>query len=215
MPQPLPNIKNYSLPTRTGVYPVTVAEMGEHLRIDPDQLVDETAELDRLIKSATETAEDWTKLTLVDSDYTAYIDRFFSDVAYEVRRGPLVSMTKVEYYTGGVLTELNSAEYYTTVQEKGFSRLAPVNYWPTADERLQAVKLTFSAGFVDVGGVSSVPYDLKEAIRQHVAALYANRGDCLPQNAGLSTRGAQNTSIPVYTNNVYTLNRVVDVYVGF
>ena len=57
MNQPLPRIYSYSAPVRTGVYPVTVAEMGVHLRLDADVMTAESAYLDSLIKAATITAE--------------------------------------------------------------------------------------------------------------------------------------------------------------
>ena len=61
---------------------------------------------------------------------------------------------------------------------------------------------------------SNVPLDLKEAIMQHVAAMWTKRGDCSQDVVG--SRGSEIASgtIPPYAKNIYTFNRILDVYVG-
>lgn len=217
MNAPLPRITSYSRPTRTGVYPVTSDEMGIHLRIDSDVLAAESAYLDELIKAATHIAEKWTKRTFVVSTITSYLDDFCSGAEYTVRLSPVSAVT-IEYLIDDVLTELDSDEYYKT-ESADFPKLVPVDDWPAnADNRRQAVKLTFTAGFPDgAGPVSTVPDDIKEAIKQHVAAMYTNRGDCTPASQGGNVERSglgSKVAIPPLAKNTYEQNRILELRLG-
>ena len=146
------------------------------------------------------------------------MDDFCCGLEYTIRRGPLISADKIEYYVDDILITLDQSEYYST-ESPDFAKVIAIDSWPTnADDRRQAIVVNFTAGYGDNEtpdpDESSVPCDLKEAIKQHVAALYMNRGDCLPQNSGLSQRGAVNTAIPVYTRMVYEQYRIIDLYAG-
>jgi len=290
MNAPLPRITSYSRPTRTGVYPVTSDEMGIHLRIDSDVLAAEAAYLDELIKAATHIAEKWTKRTFVVSTITSYLDDFCSGAEYTVRLSPVSAVT-IEYLIDDVLTELDSSEYYKT-ESADFPKLVPVDDWPSnADDRRQAVKLTFTAGFPDdetektitgltstgtvataisanhgfstgdrpvisgatpteyngsqqitvidadtftytvVSGLttpatgtitatiylSTVPDDIKEAIKQHVAAMYTNRGDCTPASQGGNVDRSglgSSVAVPPISRNIYDQNRILELRLG-
>ena len=302
MNTPLPRIYSYSSPARVGVYPVTVAEMGIHLRLDSDVLTAETAYLESLIKAATQTAEDWTKRTYVVSDFTAYLDGFLqclvyarypanvSGAAYTVRRSPLISMDSIQYFKtdATVLSTIDAADYRVTVS-KDYSEVYPVSQWPTdVDNRLQAILFSFQAGYPDdeteatvtnlvssgttatataanhqfttgqivtvagatpneyngaktitvtdantftytvvsgltspatgtitaTHGESTVPWDIKEAIMQHVASMWTKRGDCSQDMVGTRGTAIASGSLPMYSKNIYTLNRIRDIYVG-
>ena len=290
MNQPLPRIYSYSAPARTGVYPVTVAEMGVHLRLDADVLAAESAYLQTLIMSATITAEQWTKRTLVDSDFEAYLDYFWCDAEYTIRRSALIAIASIEYFKTGEssLSTLSADDYRSTIS-KDFSQIIPVDQWPTdVDDRRQAIKISFSAGYEDTDTVASVtalvssgttatataanhgrttgqivtvagatpseyngaksitvtdadtftytvvsglttpatgtitatysesnvPWDLKEAIMQHVASMWTKRGDCSQDVVGSRGTAIASGSLPQFSENIYTLNRILDIYVG-
>lgn len=200
------------------MYPVTVAEMGEHLRLDSDVLTAETALLTAMIKSATRIAENWTKRTLVVSTYTAYLDYFYPCAEYTIRRGPLISIESIEYYIDDVLTEWANTNYRITVSDD-FSKLVAVDSWPTdVDDREQAIKISFTAGYPDDTtpdpDASTVYQDIKEAIKQHVASMWTKRGDCSQDMIGTRGTAIASGSLPQFSKMVYNQNRILDIYVG-
>lgn len=211
---PVQRIYAYSRPTRIGVYPVTVNEMGVHLRLDSDVLAAETDYIESLIIAATNTAEHWTKRTFVASTFIAYLDDFFCDFAYTIRKSPLISLDSIQYYKTGeaTLSTIDSAEYRTTFSED-FSEVYPINSWPDdIDNRRQSIVFSFTAGYPDDTvpdpDASTVPEDIKNAIKQHVAAMWAKRGDC--------SQGSEIASgaLPAYSKTIYANHRIMDLWVG-
>lgn len=100
-----------------------------------------------------------------------------------LRKSPLVSVDSINYYSGGALT-LVSADAYYVVKKDAYSRVAPIygTSWPIPDQRMQAVEITFTAGY------ETLPQDLKVAMLDHILSAYENRGDCgcaesVPNNA--------------------------------
>ena len=62
--------------------------------------------------------------------------------------------------------------------------------------------------------VSNVPDDIKEAIKQHVASMWSKRGDCSQDMVGTSGSAIASGTLPQYSINIYTLNRVLEIYQG-
>lgn len=219
-------IYDYSQPTRIGVWPVTVAEIADHLRIDSDVLATESAYLQMLIESATRTAELYTKRTFVMSEYTAWLDTFCQRMwfgnpyVFSIRRSPLITLDSIEYYKSGedVLSLLDSAEYRVT-QSPDFSIVYPVSNWPTdVDDRYHSIKFSFTAGYSDNTtpdpDESTVPVDIKNAIKQHVASLWSQRGDCTQNVSGQLADAISSGALPMYSKMVYNQNKIIDIYVG-
>jgi uncharacterized phiE125 gp8 family phage protein len=87
--------------------------------------------------------------------------------------GNLISVTSVEYADpeSGVMTTWSSVNYDVDTQDiNGW--IKPVDDWPTHMETMNAVKVTFVAGY---GAASAVPAALKSAILLLVGHWYTNR----------------------------------------
>lgn len=166
--------------TENGVEPITLDEAKQQCYIATSNN-DTTLEilLDSFITGARNYGENRTWRTLVDSEWVYKIDAFPTGVI-EIPRPPLVSVDSVEYIDGDGNTQtVDSSDYYVdTDSEPG--RIEPVNSWPSADDRLNAVIITFSAGYGDTKNDdeldnSNVPEDIKIALRMYIKYLYDNR----------------------------------------
>jgi uncharacterized phiE125 gp8 family phage protein len=79
--------------------------------------------------------------------------------------------------------------------------------WPTdEDDREQAVKITFVDGYGDAE--TDVPDDLREALLQHLAAMYANRGDCNEGRVGGALLAGAQKFLPIDAQLIYDLRRI-------
>lgn len=175
-----------------------------------------------LIQGAMSTAELLTKRDLINKTYRTFRDSFSDfDMHYgsyaaliptyyrhsdynsiELRRSLFQSLDSFEYLVSGVFQNVDSSIYYNTL-EKDFSSilLSDGKSWPTdVDKREQSVKIDFIAGYGT--DESSIPEDIKTAIKMHVANAYQNRGDCISQ-----------MFLPATSRSIYELNRIKDIIV--
>ena len=185
--------------------PLTVDEVKDHLRIDQDDKTQDTL-LKILIKTATTFAEKYTKKDFITRTYETFRDSFYDNL--ELRRSPLQSVTTVEYLKDDVLTTV-SADVYFATNSNTYSRLALKvgQVWPTdVNARAQAVKITFKTGFGNT--LESVPDELREAMMQHIAAMYENRGDCDDNRVSSSLGGSAQKLLPVDAQLIYDQNRI-------
>lgn len=186
---------------------VSVAEAKAWLRVNGST---DDAIIESLIESATDLAEAFTKRTLRVTEFKTYRDVFgdisdnalfhsfpaqnyFSsqnDMPITIRKCPLVSVESIQYYIDGVLTTFT--DFYV-VKKPDFSRLAPNTYWPIVDRKMQAIQISFTAGY------DEVPSALKTAILNHVLYMYENRGDC-----------GCDGKIPAVSQTVYNRYRIMD-----
>jgi len=191
---------------RIGERPISAFDVAEHLKIDTDLITGEfKAYIEGLIDAAVLFGEAFTKRTFIDSNFVSYLDGLYGGASYEIRKSPINSITSITYTTGGTPTVLSSAAYYLA-QSPTFSRIGlNVEYsWPTADAIIHSVEIAFVAGYTS----ATFPADLKEALLQHVGAMYANRGDC-----GTSSGGAQ-CSLPASVKNIYSMRKIRDIGIG-
>ena len=144
----------------TAADPLTVVSLQnakDFLRIDDSTENDLITEI---IKAAAVSLEEYTERALIPQVYKFYADTFpADDKALEVPVCPLISVSALQYYTGGVLTTLSSAAYLVDTQKKpGQIALADGYGWPAVDERPNAVVVSFSAGYASA---ALVPRDLR------------------------------------------------------
>ena len=203
--------------------PVTLGTVKSYLKITS------TADDDLIkifINAATEFAEGFTRRDFITRTYETFRD-FFSDsvsegyytfgenpvlgsagiknsgnVGFELRRSPLQSVEQIEYFSGGSLSTVTASTYYNTV-ETDYSEVLTVDGadWPDdADRRLQAIKITFKTGFGDSN--NDMPAWVTEGILQHVASMWANRGDCSACGDGTGVL------VPAVSKTLYLQNRI-------
>ena len=208
------SIYNYKRQTITAPRPITVSDMINQLKLDPD-LVNDSEFVDEMtsyIDAAITECEQITKRTIRESTFTASLDNFCSDYGeFEIRKSPVQSVEQIQYVLNGSTETLATTQYYVSFT-KDFSILSPVDgaNWPSTDVRRQAVTIDFTAGYPEC----EVPADLLLAIKRHVAFIWTHRGDCdAGGGSGLHNQGA--TSIPKPIINTYMLYRIIDVRIGF
>lgn len=200
--------------------PISVSELKLFAKISGTS---EDALLQQIINGVTLEAERYTKLDFVSRTYKTFRDSFgdyaespayvcnppmryrysSNNAPIVLRRSPLQSVSLIQYYSGGVLTTLNVADYMI-VRKPAFSFVVPVGdaLWPTPDDRMQAVQITFVSGF---GAAAAVPADIKNALLAHATSVYQNRGDC---NSGSSSCACE--FAPAVSLAVYNQRRIVD-----
>lgn len=138
-----------------------------------DDTTDDTL-ISALIKAAVNTAEKYMNLDLLTATYINYRDDAFEEQDLTLRRGPYQSLTKIEYRSNGSYIEVDSGDY--DIASGGiYGRIYSIEISGAMDEHPEALKITFKTGYGDTA--SSIPEDIINAIKAHVAYLYENRGD--------------------------------------
>ncbi len=162
--------------------PVTLQEAKKHIRqplaVDDVEIVDK-------IKAAREFAEFKSGATFITTVRKLWLPRFptartdsggeFHDRRIVLPRSPLISVTSVEHLdTDGVLQTLTVTTDYVATQGSRPGYVVPAfgKHWPTTRQFMEAVRVTYVAGF---GAAADVPSDAKEAILRLVGGFYRDR----------------------------------------
>ena len=163
-------------------------------------------ELKLILRAVIRYGEQWTKRDFITRTYECFLTDFPGTVGnIELRKSRLQSVVSVEYLVDSILTTVATSVFYNTTQID-YSVIAVFDgqQWPSnADRRLQAVKITFTAGF---GARDSfVPEDIRSAILQHGKAIYelglgCDEGEC----AGV---------LPKSARMIYNSNKILDIVV--
>jgi uncharacterized phiE125 gp8 family phage protein len=180
--------------------PVTLQEAKLFLRVDNP--VDDTL-IGALVSAATLQGEAYSNRVFVTRDLRLSIDSLCSGGRFpyiEIARSPLTVLTSVKYVSGGVLVDL-PVEDYELQKTNGFSRLLLLSVPVVDADAAYPFVIEFTAGY---GVPSSVPEDIKTAIKEHVNFLYENRGD---------VQAIGKESMPITTEMIYrTGHRIVATY---
>jgi len=160
--------------TRPAVEPLTLAEVKDHLREDPDVTAGD-ADIARKIEMARVAAENYTGRQLINATYESRFDGF----AYELPLlpAPLVSVSSVEYIANdadGTLTAVASSVY--TVDTFGTIGRVICAYgqtWPQPRAEPHAVRVTHVSGYGAHG--SDVPAPIRQAMLLMISEAHENR----------------------------------------
>lgn len=188
------------LVTPPAVEPITLDEARLHLRLDgvgsPDAHDDDTL-VSGLIAAVRQQLEQTLGRALCTQTWDLMLDRFpcmGHDAPIKLPRPPLQQVDFVDYLdTDGVWQRLSPSLYQVT----GASGFAPAKLrpawnqsWPSTRDQSEAVRVRFTAGYLDNSSPGDtqegVPGPIKTAIKQSLAAFYQNRGDksvTLPEQA--------------------------------
>ena len=157
--------------------PITLDEAKAHCRVtfsDDDTLIE------RLINAATHEIQNRTQRTLCETTYIEQLDRFPSG-GIKLAMPPLLSVQSIIYFNAaGAQITLSSSDYLVdTHSEPGWVMLAPNKEWPETQDRINAVAITYKAGYLAGGNAQqqrdAVPEDLRAWLLIRVATLYENR----------------------------------------
>lgn len=154
--------------------PVTRDEVGSHLKLDSDQISADSDLIDRLIKGATNWAENFLNRQLITATYVNYFNEFIEPL--QLWNPPVQSIVHIKYLDGdGVEQTMDSSDYVLD------ARVAPAEIslandktWPsTLLNEVNVVWCEFKAGYGD--NPDNVPENIRDAILMKVTQMYDNR----------------------------------------
>lgn len=193
--------------------PISASDMIYHLKLPTTLSADASfvSYMESLIDAAIASAEGITKRTMRESRFRGYLTEFQTGrTAYEIRKSPLQAVESITYLASGVVTTIAASQYQVALNPD-FSRVHPVvdADWPsTIDDVLHASTWTFTAGYK----AGEIPASLLYAMKQHVAYLYVQRGDCDTGTDGVN--GCIGCPLPPAVKAVYQSHRIFDMRIG-
>ena len=181
--------------TQSNILPVTVTELKQTLRIDPDNF-DQDAELSMMLKSSIKTLEEYTGRSFITKTYDLALDTipyyqgdrliegfstgaFMDNTANEIvfPKSPLVSVASFKYYNDSdVESTFASSNYYVdNHSEPPRLVLRRSQTFPDVVSLrvANAFIIRFDAGYG--AAAKDVPETIKQAINLYTSHLYENR----------------------------------------
>jgi len=157
---------------------LTTAQARTHLR---EEWVDATndAYIDSLVAAAQSWVEKFTNRKLTAATFDLNLTGFPKEIVLPY--SPINEITHIKYYTGGVLTTLNAADYYYSIYEEP-CRILPVGSWPTVDDNIFAVQVRFKTGYT---APDACPASIIDAVGRLLTDMYENRGNTLKERQEL------------------------------
>ncbi len=167
--------------------PVTL----EYLRDQHIRITNGTAEDERImraLRAAVEQCEQYTKRVLVPQTWAQVMSRFpFGRI--QLDKAPLIEVVSVAYVDeDGAVQTMDEADYHVVRKvgpkcRRSLIELLPDGTWPTTRVQLDAVTVTYRAGYVEEVGtspeVTNIPEDLLEGICMRAASYYSHRTDSI------------------------------------
>jgi uncharacterized phiE125 gp8 family phage protein len=165
----------FAMPLATGGDEcITLAVAKAHLRIDS---TDEDASITAWITAAREWCENYQNRTYITRTRTLKLDRFPGNSEYiELPYPPLAGVTSIAYLdsAGASQTLALTTDYLVdTTTEPGRVYLPHGKTWPDVYDQLQAVTITYPAGYGTLP--ANVPVRYRQAILLFVGHCYENR----------------------------------------
>lgn len=152
------------------VEPLTVAEAKYACKVDDTS----TSELDyfsRLITRARRIAENYSELSFLTQTREITLDAFPCSII-DLPHGPVQSVLISYVDSTGNDQDLTEGTDFRVSRD----RVQVINSWPTAKNQIDAVTITYVAGYTN-GGEDWLPEEAIEACQKLVARLYEKRGD--------------------------------------
>lgn len=162
-------------PVRTvapAVAPLTLAELKSQCRVDH---VDDDNDLQAFLDAAIDTLDGYSGIlgrALVNQTWRKDFPCFFDGMRIPLE--PYVSCVITYYDVDNASQTLSTDVYAVATDARGpFVSLKVGQSWPTTYDRIDAVSITFVAGYG--AAASGVPARIRNAIRLHGAHLYKYR----------------------------------------
>lgn len=157
--------------------PLTLAEVKAHLRVTH---TDEDSLIQIYSHAATATCENWMGRALVKRTYRLTVDSFNAD-GIVLPMPPLIEVLSVTYddADGAEQTLVVGTDYFVDDANQP-AWVLNIADWPTPMDTANAVRIEYTAGYVDDGlspMVGLIPWDIKAAILLTVGKLYSTRED--------------------------------------
>lgn len=148
---------------------ITTAQAKEHLRITHS---DDDTYIAAITLAASEWCEEFQNKVYVQREVIDYLDAFPTEI--RPRKSPLISVDSIKYYDtdGNLQTLANTVYDVGTYKEPGRIALAYEQSWPSTRMMINAVTVTYQAGWV---ARANIPEEIKHAVKLMVGHLYENR----------------------------------------
>ena len=162
------------------IEPVTIAEAHDHIRLDDAEA---DTYVDRLIVAARERAESITDRAFVRQTWRYTLDRFpRGRRIITLPKPPLISVSSIAYTDAAGDAQTLTTHQVDTRSTPGRIRPGIDLDWPTVREQtLNAVTITYIAGYDDEGSPSHstdyIPEPIKQAILMIAETMYDSRGN--------------------------------------
>ena len=151
--------------------PVSLVEAKAHLRVDG---ADDDTLITSMLGTAIQQAEQATGRALMPQTWVLSLDAFPKSL--ELTRVPVASVSSIAYTDVDGADQVLSASEYTLNNASDFdiASVAPAygKSWPATRAQVNAVRVTYVAGYVDA---TKVPESIKSWIKLLVGAMYENR----------------------------------------
>lgn len=135
---------------------------------------DDDTLLTTLITVAREYAEARTWKQIIPATYTLYLDDFPTGII-ELPKPPVIAVASVKYYdSDDTLQTVSSSDYQVDLKSKP-ARIKPEDSWHSADDRLNAVEIVFTAGYDDSDEEHKLPKKIKQAMLIMIKHWFENR----------------------------------------
>lgn len=187
---------NLKLVTPAASAPIDLATVKAHLRL-PSSYTAEDTMLQSYLEAAVKTAEDRTNRALMEQTWRATIDKFPKLI--RVNKTPLIEVTSVKYYDpDGSLQTLSSDNYIVDSDGEPWRIIpAPGISFPSTQDRVNAVVITFKAGY---SSAALVPKNIIAGILLIVDDLWKNRGSIVT--------GTIVSEIPLTADKLFSTERI-------
>ena len=145
---------------------VTLAEAKAHLSYDS---ADQDTLITALIKAASEQIGEMAGRVLTQETWTAASEDFYDMV--RLPKSPIIAVSAISYFDAAGNSQAATVGDFNVFLSEDYSLIRPkIGFnWPTAQDRPDAVTITFTAGY------SAVPFGLKYAVLLLIGHLFQNR----------------------------------------
>jgi uncharacterized phiE125 gp8 family phage protein len=149
--------------------PLSLIEAKNHLRVEAPE---DDALIAALIAAARDQLEGETSRQLVTATWRLSLDCFPAVIRLPI--SPVQSVSSIQYLDANEVLQTLSASVYVVDTDRKPARIAPAygEVWPTTLPQINAVKVTFVAGY---GTPAAVPESIKEALKLMIGHWYENR----------------------------------------
>lgn len=163
---------SYRRTTDATIEPLTLDEAKAWLRVT-DTI--ENGLIETLIKGVRQLAERRTSRAFLSQTWELVLDEWPGSSEIQLPVAPLIAVSSVSYEDANGDTQILSSANYEVdvVKEPGRLVLKPAESWPSLEDGINKVTITFTAGYGTKA--SSVPSDLKTALCYLLSEHFVDR----------------------------------------